>query len=157
MSVDEERKVGRIKPFDVINIIIMIIFIFIMAYPLWFIIVGAFNEGKDYMRGGVYLWPRVWTLDNFKAVFRDRSIIGAFAVTVAKCAVGTVTSVLFTCLVSYGLCRPNLKFKKIYVPFIMFTMFFGGGLIPYFLLIRAFICTIPSGCILFRPCLMYGI
>ena len=102
MSVDEERKVGRVKPFDVINIIIMIIFIFIMAYPLWFIIVGAFNEGKDYMRGGVYLWPRVWTLDNFKAVFRDRSIIGAFAVTVAKCAVGTVTSVLFTCLVSYG-------------------------------------------------------
>ena len=79
--MDEERKVGRVKPFDVINIIIMIIFIFIMAYPLWFIIVGAFNEGKDYMRGGVYLWPRVWTLDNFKAVFRDRSIIGAFAVT----------------------------------------------------------------------------
>ena len=135
--MDEERKVGRIKPFDVINIIIMIIFIFIMAYPLWFIIVGAFNEGKDYMRGGIYLWPRVWTLDNFKAVFRDRSIIGAFAVTVAKCAVGTVTSVLFTCLVSYGRCRPNLKFKKIYVPFIMFTMFFGGGLIPYFLLIRS--------------------
>lgn len=88
------------------------------------------------MRGGVYLWPRVWTLDNFKAVFRDKSILNSFAVTIAKCAVGTVTSVLFTCLVSYGLCRPNLKFKKVYIPFIMFTMFFGGGLIPYFLLIR---------------------
>ena len=132
--MEEIRKAGKIKPFDVIDVLIMILFILIMAYPLWFIVVGAFNEGKDYMRGGVYLWPRVWTLDNFKAVFRDKSILNSFAVTIAKCAVGTVTSVLFTCLVSYGLCRPNLKFKKVYIPFIMFTMFFGGGLMPTYLL-----------------------
>lgn len=146
--MEEIRKAGKIKPFDVIDVLIMILFILIMAYPLWFIVVGAFNEGKDYMRGGVYLWPRVWTLDNFKAVFRDKSILNSFAVTIAKCAVGTVTSVLFTCLVSYGLCRPNLKFKKVYIPFIMFTMFFGGGLIPYFLLI---------GYTSFLPYLMCGI
>lgn len=96
--MEEIRKAGKIKPFDVIDVLIMILFILIMAYPLWFIVVGAFNEGKDYMRGGVYLWPRVWTLDNFKAVFRDKSILNSFAVTIAKCAVGTVTSVLFTCL-----------------------------------------------------------
>lgn len=135
--MEESRTAGRLKVFDVVNVIAIAAFIIIMAYPLWFIIVGAFNEGKDYMRGGVYFWPRVWTLDNFQAVFRDRSIAGSFGVTAAKCLVGTVTSVFFTCLVSYGLCRPNLKFKKIYIPYIMFTMFFSGGLIPYFLLIRS--------------------
>ena len=132
----EKSKLNKALPFDYINVIIMVLFIVIMAYPLWYIIIGAFNEGKDYMRGGVYLWPRVWSMDNFEAVFRDNSILGSFAVTIAKCIVGTVTSVLFTCLVSYGLCRPNLKFKKIYIPFIMFTMYFSGGLIPTFLLIN---------------------
>lgn len=49
--MEEIRKAGKIKPFDVIDVLIMILFILIMAYPLWFIVVGAFNEGKDYMRG----------------------------------------------------------------------------------------------------------
>lgn len=130
------RSAKKIKGFDIINVSLIIILIFIMAYPLWFVLVGAFNEGSDYMRGGVYFWPRVWTLDNFQAVFRDKNIVGAFTVTIAKCIVGTITSVCFTCLVSYGLSRPNLKYKNIYIGFIMFTMYFSGGLIPYFLLIR---------------------
>ena len=45
--MEEIRKAGKIKPFDVIDVLIMILFILIMAYPLWFIVVGAFNEGKD--------------------------------------------------------------------------------------------------------------
>lgn len=134
--MSDERSVSKVQAFDVINVILMIVFIAIMVYPLWFILVGALNEGRDYMRGGVYLWPRVWTLDNFQAVFRDRSIGDAFTVTIAKSLVGTVTSVFFTSLVSYGLCRPNLKYKNIYIPYILFTMFFSGGLIPYFILIR---------------------
>lgn len=89
--MDAGKTTRKIKAFDVINGLLMILFILIMAYPLWFIIVGALNEGKDYMRGGVYLWPRVWTLDNFKAVFRDKSILKSFSVTIAKCAAGTET------------------------------------------------------------------
>ena len=129
-------KISKLKAFDVINYILMGVLCFVTVYPMWFVFVGAFNDGRDYMRGGVYLWPRVWTLENFKAVFRERTIVSAFLVTVAKCLVGTVTSVLFTTLSAYGICRPNLKGKKIYIPFIMFTMYFGGGLIPYFILIR---------------------
>ena len=126
----------KIKLFDVVNALLILIMIFIMAYPLWFIIVGAFNEGRDYMRGGVYWWPRSLTLDNFRAVFMTGDIVSAFRVTIAKCLIGTLTSVLFTAVVSYALTRPNLKYKKIYLPYIMFTMFFSGGLIPYFILIK---------------------
>jgi len=130
----------KIKTFDIVNVMILLVMIVIMAYPLWFILVGALNEGQDYMRGGVYLWPRAFTLDNLKVVFSGKGgsngILLSFRVTVLKALIGTVTSVAFTCLVSYGLTRPNLRFKKIYIPFIMFTMFFSGGLIPYFILIR---------------------
>lgn len=121
--------------FDIINCFVMLIISFIMLYPLWYCIVGSLNEGIDYMRGGVFLWPRKWTLSNYQAVFLDKSILAAFQVTIAKCLIGTVTSVLCTALVSYAITRPKLKLKKLYIPFIMLTLFFSGGLIPYFILI----------------------
>lgn len=131
-----KKKPVKLNTFDFVNIGIMVIMMAVMVYPLWFITISAFSDGQDLMRGGVYLWPRKFTLDNFKAVFYEKTILNAFFITFVKCVVGTVTSVIFTTLVSYGLSRPNLKFKKFYIPFIMFTNFFGGGLIPYFLLIN---------------------
>lgn len=122
--------------FDYINIILMLAMMFVMIYPLWYIIVGSLNDGHDYMRGGVYFWPREFTIDNYQAIFYENTIVSAFAVTILKCLVGTVTSVFFTTWVAYGITRPNLKGKKFYIPFIMFTMFFSGGLIPYFVLIK---------------------
>lgn len=125
----------KATPFDLINVLLMLLMMFTMVYPLYYIIVGSLNEGQDLMRGGVYFFPRTFTLDNYRAVFYDQAIISALLVTVAKTVVGTVTSVLFTALVAYGITRPKLKLKKLYIPIIMFTMFFGGGLIPYFMLI----------------------
>lgn len=121
--------------FDWVNYVLMAVIAFIMLYPLWYCIVGSFNEGTDYLRGNVFLWPRKWTLANYKAVFLDDSILSAFAVTIAKCLLGTVTSVLCTAMVAYAITRPKLKLKKYYIPFIMLTLFFSGGLIPYFILI----------------------
>ncbi len=121
--------------FDWVNYFIMVVLAFIMVYPLWYCIAGSLNEGTDYLRGGVFLWPRKWTLANYKAVFLDKAILNAFGVTILKCLIGTVTSVLCTAMASYAITRPNLKLKKLYIPFIMLTMFFSGGLIPYFILI----------------------
>lgn len=126
----------RFGIFDFINYFFMIVMIVIMLYPFWYCVVGSFNEGLDYLRGGVFLWPRKFTTSNYKAVFLDKSILQAFLVTIEKCVVGTITSLLCTSLVAYAITRPNLKFKKVYIPFIMLTMFFSGGLIPYFILIN---------------------
>lgn len=126
----------KITVFDVILIAFMIVFMIIMVYPMWYSIIGGFSNGLEYARGGVYLLPRGITLENFKALFYDDTIYRAFIVTFLKSSVGTITSLIFTTIVAYGVTRPNLKFKNIYIPFIMFTMFFSGGLIPYFLLIN---------------------
>lgn len=133
------KKAGRfhrISKFDIVNVFIQLLMMFVMVYPLWYIVIGALNDGQDLMRGGVYLWPRKFTFDNVRAVFYKGDITSAFLVTIAKCILGTVTSLFFTFIVSYGVTRPNLKLRNIYIAVIMFTMFFGGGLIPYFLLIR---------------------
>lgn len=134
-----KRKTGpglnRSTAFDWINYAAMVLLAFIMIYPLWYCVAGSLNEGMDYLRGGVFLWPRKWTLANYKAVFLDSAILNAFWVTIWKCLVGTVTSVLCTAMVAYAITRPKLRLKKLYIPFIMLTMFFSGGLIPYFILI----------------------
>ena len=134
-----KRKTGpglnRSTAFDWINYAAMVLLAFIMIYPLWYCVAGSLNEGMDYLRGGVFLWPRKWTLANYKAVFLDSAILNAFWVTIWKCLVGTVTSVLCTAMVAYAITRPKLRLKRLYIPFIMLTMFFSGGLIPYFILI----------------------
>lgn len=129
-------KKKRITVFDVVNVTVMCLLIVIMVFPLWYTIVGAFNDGYDYMRGGVYLWPRVFTLDNFQAVFYENTLLQAFGITILKTVIGTVTSVFFTAWVSYGVTRPNLKGKNVYIPLMLFTMYFSGGMIPTFILIK---------------------
>jgi len=137
MKRSDNRLRLRPEPFDYFNIPLMILMMFVMVYPFWYTLVGSLNEGMDYIRGGVYWWPRKFTLYNYKAVFMDTRILQAFWITICKCVVGTVSSLLFTSLVSYAITRPNLKYKKVYIPFMMVTMFFNGGLIPYFILIKS--------------------
>jgi putative aldouronate transport system permease protein len=108
----------------------------ITIYPIWYVIVNSFNDGMDAMRGGIYWWPREFTLENYQAVFANPGILTSFGVTVAKTAIGTLTHVFFTAMVAYAISRKDLYFRNFYMVIGIITMFFSGGLIPYFLLIR---------------------
>lgn len=129
-------KIKKWTPFDVINRICMIFMVVIMLFPFWYSVVGSFNDGSDYVRGGVYFWPRNFTLSNYKAVFRDQTILSSFFVTVCKALLGSVSSLLVTSMAAYAISRQQLKGKKFYVPYLMIPMYFGGGLIPFFILIQ---------------------
>jgi len=122
--------------FDLFNVIGMLFICFITLYPIWFVLVNSFNDGTDAMRGGIYWWPRVFSFDNFKAVFQNIGIMQAMWITVAKTVIGTVAHVFFTAMVAYAFSRKELIGGKFYILLGTITMFFGGGLIPYYLLIR---------------------
>lgn len=130
------RRISKISTFDVFNSIAMVIMMIVMLFPFWYCVVGSFNDGTDYLKGGVYLWPRQFVTSNYKAVFRDQSIYQAFLVSISKSLIGTATSLLVTGLAAYAMSRPALKGKNFYAPFMTLTMYFSGGLIPYFLLIN---------------------
>lgn len=121
------------KLFDYINTFLMLLIALICIYPLIYVVAGAFNEGVDYMRGGIYLFPRKFSLDNFKMVFSDKRLLIGFRVTIARTLIGTITGTLFTALVSYGMSRKDLPCRNLIYWFNIFTMFFGGGLIPTYL------------------------
>lgn len=131
------RKTKGDKIFEAVNICIMLLIIIMTLYPFWYVIIGSFNEGMDYGRGGVNLITRKFTLDNYKAVFMDDTIINAYKVTVARTVLGTLTHLLVTALFAYGFSRKNLKGKNIYATIGIVSMYFGGGLIPYYILLQS--------------------
>ncbi|MFE0558106.1 carbohydrate ABC transporter permease [Paenibacillus sp. FSL W8-0187] len=122
--------------FDIFNNFGMLIVCFLTIYPIWYVLVNAFNDGQDAMRGGIYWWPRMFSLENFSAVFQSSGIMTAMGITVTKTVIGVFIHVLFTAMVAYAFSRKGLIGGKIYILLGTVTMFFGGGLIPTYLLIK---------------------
>ena len=122
--------------FDAFNIAGMLLICFLTLYPIWYVLVNSFNDGQDAMRGGIYWVPRVFSLDNYIEVFKNAGIMTAMGITIAKTVIGVVCHVFFTAMVGYALSRRELLGRKFYLVMGTITMFFYGGLIPTFLLIR---------------------
>ena len=131
---------GKINEDKVVNVIVYILLAFIgivTLYPFYYTIICSFNDGLDLMKGGVYLWPRKFTLSNYELFIGDEGWRHAFFISVARTVVGSVLCTGFTSMFSYALSRNNLMFKKGYRFLVIFTMYFSGGLIPYYVLLRS--------------------
>ncbi|WP_141502353.1 carbohydrate ABC transporter permease [Paenibacillus luteus] len=131
-----KRKTYGERLFDYINILLMLFVCFATLYPIWYVLVNSLNEGTDAMRGGIYWWPRIFSFGNYHAVFDNSGIMTAMGVTIAKTLLGTITHVLFTAMVAYALSQRDLIGGRVYLLIGTMTLFFSGGLIPSFLLIR---------------------
>ena len=119
--------------FDTVNFIIMIVFTITMLYPLLNTVAVSFNDGTDARRGGIHLWPRMFTFDNYKAVLRRDLMPTAAKISVLRTVIGTVSSTFVTALLAYVLSRKNFIFKKQLSLIYVITMYVSGGLIPVFL------------------------
>lgn len=126
----------KLYAFDYVNIIFMTLFMIMCIYPVIYVLAGSFNQGADYAKGGIYFLPRLFTFENYMVVLTSPKLWNGYLVTIARTVIGTVTAIVFTSIVAYAMSRENLKFKGPIYWINIFTMFFGGGLIPYFLIIR---------------------
>lgn len=124
------------KIFNMLNIMLMIFLVFIMLYPFWHILMYSISDQKYAATGGFFFWPRHFNLDTYKFVFSNKSIYSGFKVSFIVTFVGTVLSVFFTATTAYPLSKKHLKGKTFFTFMIFFTMLFGGGLIPTFVLIK---------------------
>jgi len=122
--------------FDGVNLILLLALTAIIVIPIWNVVVSSITAGATLTSGSFIFWPQEITFSNYQVVFSDSSIYRAFLVSVARTLIGAVTSVFFTSLVAYGLSKRQLKGRKIYTVVFVITMFFGGGMIPTFVLIR---------------------
>ncbi len=121
---------------DSVIFILSIIVLLITIYPFYYIFILSFNEGLDASRGGIYWWPRKFTLENYQKFLNDAKWIRGFFMSLLRTVAGTLTGVLFTTLVSYGLSFRNLVGRKWYMVLVIVCMYFSGGIIPYYMVLK---------------------
>jgi putative aldouronate transport system permease protein len=96
----------------------------------------SFNEGSDAARGGIFWWPRMPTLANYQEVFKNRSLMPAFGVSILRTVIGTYVSVLFTGMIAYALAHQRLMFRRFCTTVLMISLCFSGGVVPYYVLLK---------------------
>ena len=136
MKKDEHKPWQKFGAADILIYLLLAILIFIMAFPFWNAMILSFNDGKDAMMGGIYFWPRKFTLDNYSQAFQNSSIWKAFGISALRTLLATFLSLLVTSMFAYAASKPYLKFRRFYMLLLLIAMFFNGGIIPVFLTIR---------------------
>jgi putative aldouronate transport system permease protein len=124
------------RVFGVFNAGAMLVFCILCLYPLWLVIALSFNDGADAMRGGIYLWPRVWSLENYRTVLEENRILTSALISIYRTVVGSILSVVLNACFAYALTKRDLPGRKFFTWFIVIPMYFGGGIIPYFLVCK---------------------
>lgn len=125
----------KIYVFDIVNFIILTLLAIVTLYPIINTAAISLNEGLDTMRGGITVFPRKFTLQNYIVIFKNDSILHSFGITILRTAVGTISSLFATSVLAYGLSKKTLKCKKLYMGICIVSMYFSGGLIPSYMLI----------------------
>lgn len=124
------------KVFVVCNTLFMIAFVVITLYPVLNTLAISFNDGTDALRGGIYLWPRKWTLKNYITVLQKQNLITGAYITVARTVVGTLLALAANAILAFIVSRKNFLFKQELSLFWVITMYVNGGMIPTFLLYK---------------------
>jgi len=131
------RKSFGDKIIDVIIVFFMCMVVIAMLYPMWNTLIVSFNEARDSIKGGLYLWPRKWSLFNYQSIFKTDKIFKAFLISVSRTILTTLLNVFLSGLLAYVLSFKDFVFRKFLTVFMVMTMYINAGLIPQYFLYRA--------------------
>jgi len=121
---------------DIILVVITAIVLFIVAYPLYYVLIASFSNPYDVYAGKTFLLPSGFTLEGFKAVFADANIPTGYLNSIKYTVIGTVFSVTMLYITAYPLAQKELPGRKALSMFFIITMYFGGGLVPTYLIVK---------------------
>lgn len=124
------------KVFDILNIILMTVILIVTLYPFLNVLAISLNDSTDTVRGGIYLWPREFTLENYKTIFNYTGLIQGFKISILRTIVGTIFGLISSSMLAFTLSRPDFYSRKFVSTFLALTMYFSGGLVPGYMLMR---------------------
>ncbi|MGA9519052.1 MAG: carbohydrate ABC transporter permease [Trichococcus sp.] len=122
---------------DITILIFLAVITFITVYPFWNILIVSLNDAQDALRGGLFFWPRKFSLASYEQILRNKEFMASVKVTVARTLIGTPIAVLVTAMCAYAVSRKELVGRKFLNLFFIFTMYFGGGIVPYYMIIKS--------------------
>ena len=115
----------------------MVLFVVITLYPVLNTLAVAFNDGTDALRGGIHIWPRMWTMNNFTTVLQKENLLTGAKISVLRTVLGTLFSLFLNAVLAFIISRKEFVFQRSLSLFWVITMYVNGGLIPVFLLYKA--------------------
>jgi putative aldouronate transport system permease protein len=130
------RKIGSFIYYTILYTVMTIIVV-VTIYPFANILAVSLNDAKDTMMGGVSVWPRVFTLLNYKTVFNFPALPVGALISVLRTIIGTAAGVLCTSMFAYALNQKYFILRKPVSFMLVLTLYIGGGIIPDFFLMRS--------------------
>lgn len=132
-------KIKKSREDTIINAIVVLLSILVIVltvYPIYYCLINSLNEGTDAAKGGIYLFPRKFTLENYKIVFQNKAIYKAFFMTIVRTLAGTLAAIIAMAMAAYALTKQELKGRKIYTYLGVITLYFSAGVVQQYLLYR---------------------
>lgn len=127
---------GRRKRTHPLLIVFMVLFSFCCLYPFYYIMVLSFNDATDAFKGGLYFWPRVWTLANYEMVFQNKYLLNSFVITVVRVVLMAFLVPANCALYGYAIAHKPLVGRKFFSALLIIPMYVGGGIIPFYYVLR---------------------
>ena len=121
--------------FPIVNTVILVILCFVTLYPVINTVAYSFNDGTDALRGGIGLWPRVFSTKSYTSILSDSSVYQAAFISAAKTILTTLLNLFWTGMLAYTLSRREFVFRKVITTVLVLTMYVNAGMIPNYLLI----------------------
>ncbi len=136
-----KTKSGRLKGFsertsDIILVTICVVILLIVAYPLYYVLIASVSNPYDVYAGKTFFFPSEFTLNGYKAVFADKNIFTGYLNSIKYTVIGTIFSVVMVYLTAYPLSIKDLPGRKFLSIFFIITMYFGGGMVPTYLVVK---------------------
>ena len=124
------------QTFDAVNIIIMILLLFVFIWPLWFVVISSFSNPYEVWKGNVFIWFNGFTLKGYDQLIRYAPIWVGYRNNLLYTGLGTIINMIITVLCAYPLSRKDWMPRRFWLTFCLITMYFSGGLIPTYLVVR---------------------
>ncbi|HIX78304.1 MAG TPA: carbohydrate ABC transporter permease [Candidatus Fusicatenibacter merdavium] len=121
---------------DIFKVIFLILVTVICVYPFWNIFIVSINDATDALRGGLYFLPRKLSFASYADILSRSTFLHGIWVTLLRTVIGTPLAVLVTTMLAYVLSREELLWKKPLNLIFVFTMYFGGGMVPYYMVLK---------------------
>jgi len=129
-----ETKVDRV--FNVVVYVLIALLLLLFIYPIWFVLMASFSDPQYVNAGALLIYPRGFTTMGYKMVFSDDRIWTGYLNTIFYAGVGTVLATMVQVMAGYALSRKDLPGRSIFMLLFVFTMYFSGGLIPFYLVVK---------------------
>ena len=123
--------------FSIFNALFLILFSITILYPWMNLLAMSFSRGDSPFFSTVMLWPSPFTIKSYEMLFEDSRLYLGYLNTIFRTVFGTGSSVIVLLCAAYPLSKRDLQHRNLYTSIFVFTLFFGGGLIPTYLLIRS--------------------